>query len=88
LRAPNTIFIMNPTRTGRFGRALIAGGDGQLSRALAAHAPDGVECLSQSRAELDIASAESIEAFCKPTRLTSSSTARRTIWSTKRRAKV
>ncbi len=42
-------------------RALIAGGDGQLSRALAAAAPADVECLLLSRAQLDVTSQQSIE---------------------------
>ncbi len=44
----------------RYARVLIAGGDGQLSRALAAAAPSGVECVLLPRTELDITSTESI----------------------------
>lgn len=41
-------------------RALIAGGDGQLSRALAASALTGTECILLGRAALDITSEQSI----------------------------
>jgi dTDP-4-dehydrorhamnose reductase len=43
-------------------RALIAGGDGQLSRALAILAPSEFECVSAPRSELDITHEASIRA--------------------------
>jgi len=51
---------MTSSTSPRYARALIAGGDGQLSRALAAAAPEGVECALLGRAELDITDEESI----------------------------
>ena len=54
--------ISRPTMsTSSYARALIAGGDGQLSRALAVAAPAGTECILLGRTALDITSEESIE---------------------------
>ena len=46
--------------TSSYARALIAGGDGQLSRALAAASPAQTECVLLGRAALDITSEQAI----------------------------
>ena len=49
-------------------RAVIAGGQGALARALAHAAPENIECLGASRADLDICDAAAVRAYLQGAR--------------------